>query len=393
MIARVLIPLLLSIVLSDAYLSYRFLRRRRWPWHLLWWMPAFCLMVWTVLLSREKNFIPDPPEPLYLYLFLYGLLVVPKLAFTLFSCVGALLARVCRSRRNYGEPLGLLVALFLLYALFYGTFVGADQIEVRRVSVAFDDLPPAFDGYRIVQFSDAHVGTYTGGRQPFLQRAVDSINAQRADLIAFTGDLQNIRPEEIEPHVALLKKLKAKDGVFSVVGNHDYAEYVDTDYITKALNFEKTVSLEQDMGWKVLINSRRFVRRGQDSIVVAGMDNDGEGRFPANGSINSALWGVMRSQFVVMLEHDPSSWRRKILPHSHVQLTLSGHTHGGQFSLGGWSPASFRYREYDGLYCVGGRCLHVSRGLGGVIPFRFGATGEIVVITLKKKTEVEKPQS
>ena len=127
------------------------------------------------------------------------------------------------------------------------------------------------------------------------------------------------------------------------------------------------------------------MRRGNDSIVIAGMENDGEGRFPQLGNLGNALYGVKRSDFIVMLEHDPSSWRRKILPKSHTQLTLSGHTHGMQFSLFGWSPMSLLGKECMGLYRIGDRALYVSKGLGGVIPFRFGATGEIVVIKLKKK--------
>jgi hypothetical protein len=115
------------------------------------------------------------------------------------------------------------------------------------------------------------------------------------------------------------------------------------------------------------------------------MENDGEGRFPQLGDIAQTLRRLKRQSFVIMLEHDPTAWKRKILPHSHAQLTLSGHTHGGQFNLFGWSPASLKYREYDGLYRAGDRMLYVTKGLGGVIPFRFGTPGEIVVITLKCK--------
>jgi predicted MPP superfamily phosphohydrolase len=277
------------------------------------------------------------------------------------------------------------LALFGLYVLFYGTFVGAEELEVNRVEISFDDLPEGFDGYRIVQFSDAHVGTYTGARQSYLERVVDSINAQKGNIIVFTGDLQNQQPEEIEAHMPLLKKLKAEDGLVAVLGNHDYADYLDCDDYTKVINLQRTAGLEEDMGWTVLINGRRFIRHNGDSIVIAGMDNDGERRFPANGDINRTLWGIRRSHFVVMLEHDPTSWRRKILPHCHAQLTLSGHTHGGQCWLFGWSPASLVYRECAGLYELGHRYLYVSKGVGGCIPFRFGATGEITVITLKRK--------
>jgi len=193
-------------------------------------------------------------------------------------------------------------------------------------------------------------------------------------------------PQEIERHATLLSKIKAPDGVFSVLGNHDYAEYTDLPYEVEYENQIRTIAVqERQLGWTVLVNARRYVRRGNDSIVIAGMENDGEDRFPQLGNLGNALYGVKRSDFIVMLEHDPSSWRRKILPKSHTQLTLSGHTHGMQFSLFGWSPMSLLGKECMGLYRIGDRALYVSKGLGGVIPFRFGATGEIVVIKLKKK--------
>ena len=275
---------------------------------------------------------------------------------------------LCRRRLRRGWlRWGLAVLLSVFWCVFiYGSFIGVSQLEIRHVEFASEDLPAAFDGYRIVQFSDAHVPTYTGWRRELLRQAVDSINAQHGDLIVFTGDLQNKEPTEIEPFCSELSRLKAKDGVYSVLGNHDYAMYLDVDLYQQARNLHK-------------------IRRGGDSIYIAGMENDGEGRFPQLGDLVCTLHGLSRESFVVMLEHDPTSWRRKILPHSHCQLTLSGHTHGGQFSLFGWSPASLRCHEYAGLYYMGDRAINVSTGLSGVIPFRFGVPPEIVVITLRKK--------
>lgn len=290
-----------------------------------------------------------------------------------------------RTRRRWIRLLALLFVLAGWYVLLYGTFVGVNQLRVRHVEYASPDLPPSFDGYRIVQFGDAHVGTLTGWRRPLLERAVDSILAQHPDLIVFTGDMQNKVPEEVEPFVPILSKLKAPDGICSVLGNHDYPEYVDANDFEKDCALGKAMLIQQDMEWNVLSNGWHRIRRGQESIVIAGMENDGEGRFLQLGNIHSALIGLSRQTYVVMLEHDPSSWRRRILPHSHCQLTLSGHTHGGQFSLFGWSLASLRYREYSGMYYVGDRAMFVTGGLSGVVPFRFGTPPEIVVITLKKK--------
>ena len=290
-------------------------------------------------------------------------------------------------RRKKGRSCIRWVLLVLLcaawLAFLYSAYFGFAKLEVRRVELSFRDLPPAFDGYRIVLWSDAHVGSYTGAREGILRRAIDSIKAQRADMVVFAGDLQNKEPEEIEPWRDLLAGIKAPDGVFSVLGNHDYPYYVDKSGYEKYEQMGKTVSMESEIGWTLLSNQHRMVCRGGDSIIVAGMENDGEKRFPQRGDIGRALWGVSRDCFVVMLEHDPTAWRRKILPRCHSQLTLSGHTHGGQLRLFGWTPASLLYHEYDGLYEHDGRKLFVTHGLGGVVPMRWGVAGEIVVITLK----------
>jgi len=270
----------------------------------------------------------------------------------------------------------------------YGFLFGFQQFEVRHVEFASADLPEAFDGYRIVHFSDAHVGSMTGSRQWMLQRAIDSINAQHADAIVFTGDMQNIWPDELPQQASYFRQLKAKDGVFAVLGNHDYAVYQDCDEAEKTTNCGKTVKALCDMGFDLLLNEHRIVRRDSDSIVIAGMENWGtKKRMPRKGDVIKTLTGITisPSPFIVMLQHDPSCWREKILPECNAQLTLSGHTHGGQISLFGWSPVAMSYSEWGGMTYEGARAIFVSTGLGALIPFRFGIPGEIVVITLKKK--------
>lgn len=237
-----------------------------------------------------------------------------------------------------------------------------------------------------MQFSDAHVGSYIGSRKKILQRAIDSINALRPDLIVFTGDLQNTKPEELYQQMDILSQLKAKDGIYSVLGNHDYAQYVDCSEAEKEANCRETVSLEKQLGWKLLQNEHRYIERGKSRMVIAGMENDGDGRhFPQKGDISKTLKGVDDDDFILMLEHDPSSWRRKIIPDGRAQLTLSGHTHKMQFALFGWCPLSVTGKEVNGWYTEDSQSLFVSAGLGGLIPFRFGAPGEIVVITLKTR--------
>lgn len=394
MIARIFIFVLMLIVLTDGYVHLRYLRHRAsTKVILLWWLPGVLMAFYTVFLTLHKDFAPTDGRLLDVYLFLLGLIVAPKLVFVIFSAAGwgvsCLVHRLLHRsgpRRNYGNIVGLVLVLLMWYVLFYGTFVGFDKLTVRHVEYASKDLPAAFDGYRIVHFSDAHVGTYGVDGQSLLRRDIDSIMAQRPDMIVFTGDLQNMRPDEVTPHEALLASLHAPDGVFSVLGNHDYADYIKADEATKAANCRAMIDIQRRIGWTLLLNENRTVCRGADSIVVAGMENDGDGRkFPQKGDIGKTLENVGDSAFVIMLEHDPSSWRRKILPQSTARLTLSGHTHAMQFALWGWSPASLVYSEWGGMFTEGDRAINVSTGLGGFIPFRFGVPGEIVVITLKKK--------
>ena len=398
MIARAPYLFFLLILLPALYLDLRYWRHRySCGRRLLCWLPSICMTGYTIVLMNEKNFIPDNPTILYIYLLLLGGIVIPMAVYVLCSLSGLACSRLThrllhrngqekRRARNYGNLLGLLSVPIIVYILLYGAFVGFSKLEVNHQTYHSAELPEAFDGYRIVLFSDAHVGSYNGSRQWILQRAVDSINAQRPDMIVFTGDLQNTQPSDLYPHQDILAQLKAKDGVYSVLGNHDYAEYVALDDAGKVANCRETVSLERQMGWTLLCNDHRRIELGKQHIVIAGMENDGDGkRFPQKGNIRKTLKDVGKDEFTIMLEHDPSAWRRKIIPDGRAQLTLSGHTHNAQFAIFGWSPLQLTGREVNGWYEQGRQSLFVTAGLGGLIPFRFGATGEIVVLTLKRQ--------
>ena len=385
MIARAPYLFLLLIIIPDLYFDLHYWRHKyalgRRFFH---WLPTIGLVAYTIHLMYEKNFIPDNPTIIYIYIFLIGLIAVPKMVYMLFSMTGLLCCHLFHRRNNYGNLLGLLCVPILWYVLIYGAFVGFSKLEVNRHTYTSPDLPKAFNGYRIIQFSDAHVGSYTGSRKQILQRAIDSINALRPDLIVFTGDLQNAKPEELYNQMDILSQLKAKDGVYSVLGNHDYAKYVNCSEAEKEANCREIISLEKQLGWTLLRNEHHYIERGKSQMVIAGMENDGDGKhFPQKGNISKTLKGVDDDDFILMLEHDPSSWRRKIIPDGRAQLTLSGHTHKMQFSLFGWCPLSLTGKEVNGWYHQDSQSLFVSAGLGGLIPFRFGAPGEIAVITLK----------
>lgn len=388
MIARIIFLIIVVIVLPDIYLDVFYLRRRfqygLWK-RLLWLLPGILMLAYSVALATIRNFVPDDLKLLNLYLALLGLLVVPKAIFALFSFLGHLWCRLAHRRHNWGNWIGLFVGLFVICVFIYGYTIGFRSLSVKHVDLEFTDLPDSFDGYRIVQFSDAHVGTFTGKRKAILRRAIDSINAQKADVIVFTGDVQNVQPSELYPAQSILSSLRAQDGVYSVLGNHDYSTYVKADPAVKAFNERELISLERRLGWDLLLNEHRVVHRGKDSLVIAGEENGGAPPFLNKADLNKTLSSVNTGAFVIMLQHDPSAWRREIFPKSRVQLTLSGHTHGGQLSLFGFRPTMLTASEDKGLYEQSGRYLYVSAGLGGVVPFRFEMPGEITVITLHKK--------
>lgn len=397
MIARDILTFLLLVILPFLFIDLRFFSRKKAWWkRVLWWIICAAMVGYTVYLAMERDFIPgnDRILILYGYLFLLGLVIIPMWTFSICSLLGkacSWIVRKCKKHpkakpHNYGNLMGTLSVPAVWFVLFWGTFVGFNKLEVNHQTYVSEKVPEAFDGYRIVLFSDAHVGSYQKHNSWLLQRAVDSINAQKPDIILFVGDLQNIQPTELYPHIDVLEKLKAKDGVYSVLGNHDYAEYIGADEAMKVANCRETVSLERQMGWNVLLNEHGTIEHGKDHMILAGMENDGDGkRFPQKGDVDKTLENVTSDDFILMMEHDPSAWRRKIVTDGRAQLTLSGHTHKMQFSIFGWCPLSLTGKEYNGWYKEGDQQLFVTAGLGGLIPFRFGATGEIVVLTLRRE--------
>lgn len=383
MIARISIIILLVTLLPDIYMYRRYVKRRLgnvWA-RIAWWLPTLLITVSTIGVSLTRDFAPHNLTLFNTYLFITALVVLPKLTFVLCSLAGRLARRMLKLRRNWGNYVGLVLVLGELYILFHGTMVGTDRLNVRQVTVEFDDLPKAFDGYRIAQFTDVHLGSM---KDELMLRAVTAIDDMRPDLIVFTGDIQNMGPDELPRFAQTLKRLKAKDGVMSVLGNHDYSRYVNLPPDEALRNERMTRDFETSVGWQLLLNDNRIVRRGSDSIVIAGGENDGRPPFPAKADLKKAMRGIHAKSFVVMLQHDPSAWRRHILPLTNAQLTLSGHTHGGQISLFGLRPTELVGKEDDGLYVEGKRKLFVSTGLGGFVPFRFYMNPEVVEITLKK---------
>ncbi len=387
MIARIIIPILLAIVLPDIYIDMHYWRHYKgytWWRRLLWWLPSVLMVAYSIAIASTRNFVPDEMMFINVYMMLVGLVVMPKMLFALCSGIGYLVCKYTHRRRNYGNFIWLPFAAGAIYIIMYGFIVGFGKLEVKHLDLYFDDLPEAFEGYRIVHFSDAHVGSFQYDKKSILHRDIDSINAQKADMVVFTGDIQNMQPDELLPVMPLLSKVKAKDGVYSVLGNHDYSIYIDATEDVKKANIKATVDREQQMGWTVLRNDNRVIRRDADSLVIAGEENGGRKPSPKLADLEKSLHGVGKGAFIVMLQHDPNVWQEKIVPDGRVQLTLSGHTHAGQVSVFGLRFTQLTAHNDYGLYNQDRQQLYVTSGLGGVVAMRFGATAEIAVITLHK---------
>ena len=279
---------------------------------------------------------------------------------------------------------GLWLLSIPFLALAYGSLIERNVFKVNEVEIEFTDLPDAFDGYRIVQISDIHADSFRY-RKKALGRAVSKINSLHGDLIAITGDLITKSPEEVVPLQETLSGLHAPDGVFSILGNHDYGTYMQVGKEVEAAAEANLRRIQGEMGWQLLGNSHEVIRRGADSIAVVGVENITPGNlFPSTGNLKLAEEGLGPC-WRVLLSHDPAHWESEALGKGY-NLTLSGHTHAFQFSVLGWCPCRYLFRQYRGLYEKGGQYLYVNIGLGETaFPARIGAAPEITLITLRRK--------
>ncbi len=317
-------------------------------------------------------------------LYTFFAIIAPKALGMLIYGIGRLI------RQRWMTVCAFLVAALVFGIMWWGAIITPGKIEVKEVELAFDNLPDAFDGYRIVQWSDAHLGTYNG-RTAIVERQINTINDLHPDMICFTGDLVSRKTDEALPYRDLLTKLRAPDGVFSVLGNHDYDNYVRWDDEQVKLADRKALcDMQQVVGWRLLNDDYAIIKRGGDQIVVIGTENYGDHPFEKRGNLARAYSGLRDNNFKIELQHNPYAWRANTLPNSNIDLMLAGHTHAWQIllKLGDWqwSPACLRYPEWGGAYREGNQQLYVNIGTGMVgPPMRIGATPEITVITLRKK--------
>lgn len=360
-----------------------------------WTSTALC---WTLLLGVV--FMPKRGEssiiPLMWMLYASISIYVPKLLFVLFSTLGRIPLIWKGKRLRLGMYVGLPLGMVVFAAMWWGATGGRRMIQTNIVEIASPDIPAAFDGYRIVQFSDVHVGTW-GNDTTFVSQLVDSINALKPDLIVFTGDVVNRRTDEITPFIPVLSRLSARDGVYSILGNHDYGDYMNwRSPADRERNNRDLQEIQARMGWTMLNNDFRYLRCESDSIALIGVENWGEPPFRQYGKLSEAYpWKQNHSEsvFKILLSHNPEHWRQEVSRKTDVDLTLAGHTHAMQFMVSAgkwrWSPSALIYPQWAGLYETASpdgkqSKIYVNIGSGEVgMPYRLGANPEITVIRLK----------
>ncbi|MBC6612724.1 metallophosphoesterase [Hymenobacter sp. BT507] len=309
---------------------------------------------------------------------------------------GRFVARQFSGNSAGGEPISrsaflsraaLLLGAVPLVALVWGIVRGGTDYQVKRRVLRFPNLPASFDGFKILQISDLHTGSFTS-KEP-LQRAVKLINDQQADLIFMTGDLVNNVATEVEEHIDTLAGIRSERPIYSILGNHDYGDYVQWESAeAKRANLERLMQNHAKIGWELLMDESRTVERNGEQIAILGVQNWGT-KFVQHGNLSKAHAGSGNAPFKILLTHDPTHWDAQVHEYPDIDLTLSGHTHGAQFGVNlphlKWSPVQYVYKQWAGLYKRGKQHLYVNVGLGFLgYPGRVGFLPEITVLELRR---------
>ena len=348
-----------------------------WLWHIgvsewplplaiLWWVPSLLLVLAEV--GLQMGFFHKLSVPVLFTTILFS--AFPKVVFILFDAF-------------LPWFFALIPALGVIGWFAFGFIEGWKRLELKHITFTSPDLPPYFDGYRLVQITDFHLGSFPPGND-FVQKVVDAANNEEPDMILFTGDLVNNQASEVEPYLETLAQLHASDGIYSIWGNHDYCEYGNNHSIgALKRNRRMLYGYQESLGWHQLMNEHHVVSHGMASIAVIGVENPGQPPFTNRSNLKKAMKGLNPDMFKILLSHDPHHWRREVVGKK-IQLTLAGHTHAGQLKIGKWTPARMAFKEWGGAYRIGEQMLYVSSGIGGSFPFRLGAWPELTVITLKR---------
>lgn len=348
-----------------------------WLWHIgvsewplllaiLWWVPSLLLVLAEV--GLQMGFFHKLSVRVLFTTILFS--AFPKVVFILFDAF-------------LPWFFALISALGVMGWFAFGFIEGWKRLELKHITFTSPDLPPYFDGYRLVQITDFHLGSFPPSND-FVQKVVDATNNEEPDMILFTGDLVNNQASEVEPYLDTLGQLHASDGIYSIWGNHDYCEYGNNHSIgALKRNRRMLYGYQESLGWHQLMNEHHVVSHGMASIAVIGVENPGQPPFTNRSNLKKAMKGLNPDMFKILLSHDPHHWRREVVGKK-IQLTLAGHTHAGQLKIGKWTPARLAFKEWGGAYRIGEQMLYVSSGIGGSFPFRLGAWPELTVITLKR---------
>jgi predicted MPP superfamily phosphohydrolase len=284
---------------------------------------------------------------------------------------------------------GFISSLIIFFTLVYGMLFNTYKYQTKRLKLILPNLPDSFNGFKIVQISDLHLGSFLNSKP--LTRAVNIINEQKADIFFFTGDLVNSKYEEVLPYVDVLRRIEAKYGAFSIFGNHDYGDHVKwQDAEAKKDNVQKLKEIHKKLGWDLLWDEHRIIEQKGEHLTVIGVQNCRSHGFISYGCLGKATENIKYSNVNILLSHDPSFWKKEVVKnYPDIDITLSGHTHGMQFGIDiagiKWSPVRYLYREWAGLYKINNQYLYTNTGLGFIgYHGRVGVLPEITVIELRK---------
>ncbi len=382
MFLKFVVIFLLSLLAADVYIYFAFLRHRPWVWTALL-AAIFVIMATGVCFFFVKG---KGAQYIEIFILIFFAVALPQIVFAALSILDLPLGLLVGKRVWPMTMAGLVVGTAVLVIMIYGSTAGTTHFKVHEVTFSSDRLSPEFDGYRIAQLSDIHLSGWGKHKRSAMERMVGIVNEQGADAVMITGDLVHHRATELNGVEDVLARIEAPDGVWSVLGNHDYGPYIRFDSKeAEAANLRDLELRQERMGWRLLRNDHAWIVRGNDSIAIVGVENGGEGSmFADHSDLPKAMTGIDHGSFTVLMSHDPTHWEREALG-AGVDLTLAGHTHGGQFSIAGLSFARLMYRQWGGMYIKGDQGLYVNVGIGQTgLAFRFGAWPEITVITLKR---------
>lgn len=371
---------------------------------IVYWLVPLFITAMTFYIFRNMSELASGKvyyRTFYTFMGILVLFYVPKLLFSAFEFGNDIANGVLfiAKKFNIGEGIsriqliryiGAFVAALLFFFTFYGIIHGRYHYKVNRISLAYTNLPENFDGFKIVQLSDWHIGSYYH-RPHKIQEAVERINKLEPDIILFTGDLVNNLATEVEEFISILQQLKAKHGVYSILGNHDYGDYVNWPSAeARKANLAKLEVYEKEAGFRLLKNESAEIEINGQKIVLAGVENWGLPPFPQYGNLAKAIENIEYNVFTILMSHDPSHWDAEVKQKTTIDLTLSGHTHGMQFGFIfknlQWSPVKLKYPRWAGLYSEGNQQLYVNVGIGYIgFPGRVGIRPEIAVIELTSK--------